>query len=253
MADRAVARYRKAYAGLLRLYPKPYRERFAEPMEQTFADLCRERSRSGRPVAGLALAMVADTALGVLRENLHAMTRHGNIARIAIVVALILLVPLTAMQFTDEVRWTLFDFVFAGALLFGVGLAYELFARNARDLAYRAATAIALAAVLLLTWINAAVGIIGSETNPANRLYGAVLVVGVVGAAVAHCEARGMARTLSAMAAVQMLVPVVALPFWTSAFSEPPGPAGVFALNALFATLLAASALLFRRAARARS
>src|SRR4029077_16900076 len=36
------ARYRNLYAKLLRLYPKPYRERFGEEMEQTFNDICRE-------------------------------------------------------------------------------------------------------------------------------------------------------------------------------------------------------------------
>src|SRR3982751_4077064 len=58
--------------------------------------------------------------------------RRGSRRRIgawAAVVALILLLPLLAMQFTDEVRWGVADFVIAGALLFGAGLTYELIAR----------------------------------------------------------------------------------------------------------------------------
>lgn len=43
--------------------------------------------------------------------------------RVALVTGLLLLVPLVAMQFTDEVRWNLADFVVAGALLFGVSAA----------------------------------------------------------------------------------------------------------------------------------
>jgi len=35
-------RYRTWYAMLLRLYPRPFRERFGEGMAQTFHDLCRE-------------------------------------------------------------------------------------------------------------------------------------------------------------------------------------------------------------------
>ena len=38
-------RYRTWYAMLLRLYPRPFRERFGEGMAQTFHDLCRERRR----------------------------------------------------------------------------------------------------------------------------------------------------------------------------------------------------------------
>jgi hypothetical protein len=41
-------RYRHWYAKLLRLYPKPYYERFGEGMEQTFNDLLRERAEEKR-------------------------------------------------------------------------------------------------------------------------------------------------------------------------------------------------------------
>ena len=51
MADEhAIARYRHWYRKLLRFYSRPYRERFAESMEQTFNDLCRERARSGKGI-----------------------------------------------------------------------------------------------------------------------------------------------------------------------------------------------------------
>jgi len=36
--------------------------------------------------------------------------------------------------------------------------------------------------VAIIVWINGAVGITGSENNPANLLYGGVLVVGIIGA-----------------------------------------------------------------------
>jgi hypothetical protein len=57
-------------------------------------------------------------------------TQHS--IRIAAVVGSLLLVPAVAMLFTDEVNWDLFDFVVMGAVLFGVGLAYELIARKSR-------------------------------------------------------------------------------------------------------------------------
>ena len=94
--------------------------------------------------------------------------KNKNIIRIALVTAFILLMPLVAMQFSAEVDWNLFDFVVAGTLLFGSGLTYELIASKAGNTAYRAAVGVAVAAALLLVWINLAVGIIGSEDNPVN-------------------------------------------------------------------------------------
>ena len=97
-------------------------------------------------------------------------TAYKAAIRLAIATGIILLLPLIAMQYTDEVVWDLADFVVAGVLLFGTGLAYELMARKGGTVAYRAAVGIALATVFLLVWVNGAVGIIGSENNDANLM-----------------------------------------------------------------------------------
>ena len=110
--------------------------------------------------------------------------------RVALVTGLLLLVPLVAMQFTDEVRWNLADFVVAGALLFGAGATYQLLAARTDNLAYRAAVGVAVGATLMLVWANLAVGLIGSEDNPANLMYLGVLAVGIIGALVARFDAR---------------------------------------------------------------
>jgi len=186
-------RYRNLYAKLLRLYRKPYRERFGEGMEQTFNDLCRERREVGDGLFGFVLWVFAETSAGIIRENIRFVLAQNITRRLivwAVVVALILLIPLVAMQFTSEVNWTLSDFVFAGVLLFGAGLTYEL-ARKAGGIAYRAAVGVALAAAFLLVWINGAVGIIGNEDNPANLMYGGVLAVGIIGAMIARFQATG--------------------------------------------------------------
>jgi len=80
----------------------------------------------------------------------------------AVVVAFILLIPLVAMQFTEEVNWNLADFVVAGILLFGTGLTYEFFARKEGTVAYRVAVGIVIAVVFLLIWMELAAGIFGS-------------------------------------------------------------------------------------------
>src|SRR3712207_9407040 len=101
-----------------------------------------------------------------------------------------------------------------GAMLFGACGAFELAARMTGNNAYRAAVAVAVVAVFLLVWINLAVGVIGSEDNPANLLYLGVLAVGFLGAIIAGLRPRGMARTLFAMALAQALVPLIALVIW---------------------------------------
>lgn len=62
-------RCRKWYARLLRLYPGEYRRRFGQGMEQTFHDLCREHSRSGRGLFRVLLWTFLETFAGALREN----------------------------------------------------------------------------------------------------------------------------------------------------------------------------------------
>ncbi len=161
--------------------------------------------------------------------------------------ALLLLLPLIAMQFTDEVNWTPGDFLVAGALLLGVGITYELVARTTRNTAYRTAAGVALAAVLILVWVNGAVGMIGSEDNLANQMYFGVLAVGVVGTLVARFQPRGMARALIAMALAQGLVTLIAV---SAGLGEPwNSPLQLVLLNGFFIVLYIVAAQLFLRAA----
>ena len=248
---RALRQYRNFYAALLRLHTKPYHERFGEGMEQTFCDILRERAGRGKGLFACALWMFAETAVEIIKENI---IKNKNIFRIALATAFILLIPLVAMQFSDEVNWSVFDFVVAGALLFGSGLAFELVARKGGNVAYRAAVGVAVAAALLLVWINLAVGIIGSEDNPVNGLYFLVIFIGIIGVAIARFRPRAMAWALFATALAQLLVPVSALLInksLASVLQDPPGFVGVLVLNAFFAMLFVLSGLLFLRSVAA--
>jgi hypothetical protein len=176
--------------------------------------------------------------------------RRGSRWRIAApgVAALILLLPLVAMQVTDEVAWDLADFAFAGALIGAVGVAYSLAARMTGNTAYRAAVGVALAAAFILTWLNLAVGIIGTENNSANLMYGGVLTVGVIGAVIARFQPDGMARAMVATALAQALVAAIAL---IAGIQSPVSPATeILGLNGFFVVLWLISAWLFRTAAR---
>ena len=169
--------------------------------------------------------------------------------RVVLVAAFILMVPLVAMQVTDEVNWSLFDFVVAASLLVGTGLLYELAARKARTVAYRAAAGVGVGAAFLLTWVNLAVGIIGEPDERANVLYLGVPAVGIIGAVIARLEPRGMGRALFATALAQALIAAMALILGWGAPGT--GPLEIVALNGMFVALFAGSAVLFRLAARA--
>jgi hypothetical protein len=156
--------------------------------------------------------------------------------------ALLMLLPLVAMQFTKEVAWRPFDFIVAGFMLLAACGTCELGARMSSSTAYRAAIGIAVGAGFLLVWINLAVGIIGTEDDPANLMFGGVLMVGAAGAFVARFKPQGMARALVATAVAQALVALIALVAGLGLEAA--------ALSAFFTALWLASAGLFRRAAR---
>ena len=87
---------------------------------------------------------------------------NKRLTGILLAVAVILLIPLIAMQFTPEVNWTLSDFVVMGALLLSTGLMCELVMRKVKSVKYRIAICIALLTVLVLIWIELAVGVFGT-------------------------------------------------------------------------------------------
>lgn len=161
----------------------------------------------------------------------------------------LLLLPLIAMQFTDEVSWTQSDFIAAGILLGATGAAMELFFRSSPNWFYRIAGGVAAAGGLLLVWSVLAVGIIGAESDPVNLLFAAVFAVLVGGTAIVRLEADGMARTMIAAAVVQTVVMGIALSAGYGSETsyeliEVLGANGVFILAFLL------SAGLFRIAAR---
>jgi hypothetical protein len=197
-------------------------------------------------------------ALGILSRMVRGVTadaswrgRHGayrSTIGIVLAVASILLVPLVAMQITDEVVWAPVDFAVAGALLVGTALLFRAAARKAAAHAYRAAVGVALAAAFILVWTVGAVGVIGEDGDPADLMYGGVLAVGIIGAVIARFRPEGMARALLAMALAQALVAVIAL----IAGKHQAPISSVFeilGLNGFFVALFMGSAGLFRHAA----
>lgn len=81
---------------------------------------------------------------------------------IMISIAVLLLIPLIAMQFSDEVNWKLADFVIAGVLLLGTGLICEFVMRKVKKKENRIALIVIIISLLLLIWAELAVGIFGT-------------------------------------------------------------------------------------------
>ena len=133
------------YAKLLRLYPKPYRERFGEGMEQTFNDLLRERVRTERGLFSIALWMFFETSAGIFRENVRFTTMPlTKIIRVLLVAAGLLIVPLTASFFVDGWNWGVGGYVFAWVMFASAGLGFTFVASMGNSIAYKVAVGIAV-------------------------------------------------------------------------------------------------------------
>jgi bacteriorhodopsin len=89
-------------------------------------------------------------------------TQNKRLIGIVLGVALILSIPLIAMQFTNEVDWDVFDFIVMGALLLSTGLVVELVIRKVRNMDYRIGLIAFILVALFLIWAELAVGIFGS-------------------------------------------------------------------------------------------
>ena len=241
----AAGRYRTWYATLLQLYPRPFRERFGEGMAQTFQDLCREHRDARRGLCGLVLWIFFETSLGIVRENITHMSQLGmTMLRVGLGALAALMVPLVASQLVPGWNWPAKAFVLVYVLFFATGMAFALIARKMGAWSYKAGVGVALAAGFALGWSNM-VHVADSE-NPANLVYYSVLAVGVVGACLARLEARGLARTLFAMAAALALIAVM-LPS-----GAPPDLARNMAIgHGVYVVLFTASGLLFRHASLA--
>ena len=80
--------------------------------------------------------------------------------RIALGVALVLSLALVGMLLSDEVAWSLADFVLAGALLATIGIVFELAARRAGNLAVALGVAVLGIAAAVLGEADDAPGLV---------------------------------------------------------------------------------------------
>ena len=178
MAD-LVARWVRFYT---RDLPAPIARRRIDEIDADLHDHIAHDRAHGTGDRRIALSIAARMVRGMAadaswrgRMNPDPSTRKEVMKRVAVVTTVILLLPLVAMQFTDEVNWGVFDFVFAGAVLGGTGVLLELAARKPRPIAYRvAAAAVGVAAIVLGE----------ADDAPGLVLFGCLLIAGTIALAV---------------------------------------------------------------------
>jgi hypothetical protein len=85
-----------------------------------------------------------------------------SISLVGGITALILLIPFIGMQISNEVNWTLSDFVIGGVILFTFGLIVAFAAQNIRKRTTRLVVIGIILLILLLVWGELAVGIFGT-------------------------------------------------------------------------------------------
>ena len=176
----------------------------------------------------------------------HGSARRRNRWSLAIwgTAACLLLLPAIAMRFPGSgVDWGARDFIVMGVMFAIACGSYELATRLSDSIAYRAGAGLAIVTAFLTVWVNLAVGMLGSEQNPANLLFGGVLALALIGALVARFRPKGMARAMQATAAAQGAMALYAL---FGGYAEVTLHIGFFVIPWLL------SARLFRKAARDR-
>lgn len=78
------------------------------------------------------------------------------------IVAFLLLIPFLAMQFTDEVNWSVFDFAVMGTLLLSTGILLDLVLRKVKTAQNRLLLGFVVLLAFFLIWAELAVGIFGT-------------------------------------------------------------------------------------------
>jgi uncharacterized membrane protein len=87
---------------------------------------------------------------------------NKRLTGILLTIAVLLIIPLIAMQFTTEVDWDGRDFAIMGFLLLTTGLTIELVLRKVEKPIHRLAICGAILFTFFLIWAELAVGVFGS-------------------------------------------------------------------------------------------
>jgi hypothetical protein len=82
--------------------------------------------------------------------------------RILPIVGLLLLIPLIAMQLTNEVNWSFFDFIIMGGMLIITGLLIGIILKKVNNSKNRLILIVTIVMIFFLIWAELAVGLFGT-------------------------------------------------------------------------------------------
>jgi hypothetical protein len=179
-----VARWVRFYT---RNLPPPIARRRIDEIDADLHDHIAHERAHGTTDRGIALSIAARMLRGLAADvswrRQSSKPAHRPVVRVALATGFILLLPLVAMQITDEVDWGVFDFVSAGVLLGGAGLLlHALAARKSGNRVYPAvATAIGVAAIVFGE----------ADDAPGLMLFGGLLIAATVALAVRTAQRSG--------------------------------------------------------------
>ena len=78
------------------------------------------------------------------------------------IVGILLLIPIIAMQLTDEVNWSFFDFLIMGIMLSITGLALGIIIKKIKYYKYRNIFIAIIVMIFILIWAELGVGLFGT-------------------------------------------------------------------------------------------
>ncbi len=85
-----------------------------------------------------------------------------RISKLTFYPLILMLIPLTAMQFSNEVDWSWFDFVIMGVVLLLLGLGISTISKSVKFRHKRYLYYFFIIALFLILWAELAVGVFGS-------------------------------------------------------------------------------------------
>jgi hypothetical protein len=162
--------------------------------------------------------------------------------------AALMLLPITVQLINGPFGWSVGDFIFVAMILLAGCLLFDLAARKSPNFSYLAGVSLALAAGFGLFVVNGAVGLVGSEDEAHNLLFGLVLLVALIGFVLVRGRPEGASRAMFAAAAVHIVISVGLL--LTASGSDASDPRAEWIGLSFFAALWVGSAWFFRNSAR---
>lgn len=171
---RLVARWVRFYT---RKLPPDIAQRRVDEIDADLHDHIAHEREQGMGERRIAVSVLARMVRGLAADTSWRRQKTGSIAvgRVALVTALILLLPLLANVFTDGAGWSVADFVLAALLLGGSGLLLELAVKKPRNLALQVVAAAIGGAAIVFGEADDAPGLV---------LFGGLLILGTLALAV---------------------------------------------------------------------